>query len=246
VILRSAAALEERFEELGGGDTFIGRLPARYLQPAPAADLVGRGVRCLPSVLCQLLARSKCAQALLLKPWMAFPTRVIARRTELLAALQAFAQEGIAAVVTKQEGMHCGHGVRRWESAETLYNAVSLCDGMYPFVLQPFMNGVADVRVIIAGDHIEAYRRDNPFNFRANLAAGGSSRPVALGPRPLTICREVMARGRFPYAHIDLQLMPDGACFLSEIGLDGGITGARIGREALSAIKNEVLERLAE
>jgi ribosomal protein S6--L-glutamate ligase len=54
-----------------------------------------------------------------------------------------------------------------------------------------------------------------------------------------------MARGAFPYAHIDLQLMPEGACYLSEIALDGGITGARIGREELNAIKQATLERLA-
>jgi ribosomal protein S6--L-glutamate ligase len=245
VILRTAAALAERFDALGAGDTFIGLLPARFLQAAPAADLVGRGVRCLPSVLCQLLARSKCAQAHLLRRWMAPGTRVVARRVELMEALQALSGQGVAAVVTKQERMHCGHGVRRWESAEALYNAVGLCGEAYPFVLQPFLHGVADVRVIIAGGHTEAYRRENPFNFRANLAAGGSCTPTALGAAPLGLCREVMARGAFPYAHIDLQLMPEGACYLSEIALDGGITGARIGREELNAIKQATLERLA-
>ncbi|MCU0540542.1 MAG: hypothetical protein MUF46_11845 [Desulfobacterales bacterium] len=216
MILRTAAALAERFDALGAGDTFIGLLPARFLQAAPAADLVGRGVRCLPSVLCQLLARSKCAQAHLLRRWMAPGTRVVARRVELMEALQ-----------------------------EALYNAVGLCGEAYPFVLQPFLHGVADVRVIIAGGHTEAYRRENPFNFRANLAAGGSCTPTALGAAPLGLCREVMARGAFPYAHIDLQLMPEGACYLSEIALDGGITGARIGREELNAIKQATLERLA-
>ncbi len=245
MILRRAAALDERFDSLGAGDTFIGLLPARYLLAASAADLVGRGVRCLPSVLCQLLTRSKCAQASVLRPWMAPHTRVVARRIELMESLQAFAEQGISAVVSKQERMHCGHGVRRWESAEALYNAVGLSDEAYPFVLQPFLHDVADVRVILAGDHIEAYRRENQFNFRANLAAGGSSRPEALDGKALALCRAVMLRGRFPYAHIDLQLMPDGACYLSEIALDGGITGARIGREELNAIKKETLERLA-
>ncbi len=245
MILRSAAALDERFDSLGAGDTFIGLLPARYLLAASVADLVGRGVRCLPSVLCQLLTRSKCAQASVLRPWMAPHTRVVARRIELMESLQAFAEQGISAVVSKQERMHCGHGVRRWESAEALYNAVGLSDEAYPFVLQPFLRDVADVRVILAGDHIEAYRRENQFNFRANLAAGGSSRPEALDGKALALCRAVMLRGRFPYAHIDLQLMPDGACYLSEIALDGGITGARIGREELNAIKKETLERLA-
>ena len=148
MILRSAAELESRFHELGQGDVFLGPLPAKHLRGAAAADLLERGVRCVPSVLCQLLARSKAAQAFVLKPWMAPHTRVIARRAELMDAVGYCAQHGIGAVVTKQEGMHCGHGIRRWESAEALYSAVAFTDAVYPLVLQPFRPDIADVRVI--------------------------------------------------------------------------------------------------
>jgi ribosomal protein S6--L-glutamate ligase len=245
MIIRSARALEERFEELGRGDVFIGSLPAKYLRGAGAVDLMERGVRCVPVVLCQLISRSKCAQAFLFRQWMAPHTRVIARRAELMEAVGYCARNRIGAVVTKQEGMHCGHGIRRWESAEVLYNAVAFTDSAYPFVLQPFLPDITDVRVIAVGDYVEAYVRENIFNFRANLAAGGASRPLAMDAAAERLCRAVMERGRFPYAHIDLHLTADGRCWFSEISLDGGIAAARISREELVRRKQEVLERLA-
>jgi hypothetical protein len=55
-----------------------------------------------------------------------------------------------------------------------------------------------------------------------------------------------MIRGRFPYAHIDLQLMERGGCYLSEITLDGGISAARISRQELNHRKREALEKEAE
>jgi RimK-like ATP-grasp domain len=246
MILRSVAELESRFHDLGPGDVFLGSLPAKHLRGASAADLLERGVRCVPCVLCQLLARSKTAQAFVLKPWMAPHTLVIARRAELMDAVGYCAQHRIEAVVSKQEGMHCGHGVRRWESAEALYNAVAFSDSAFPLVLQPFRSDIADVRVIIVGDYVEAYTRKNPFNFRANLAAGGVSAPVAVDASMETLCRAVMGRGRFPYAHIDLHVGEGGACHLSEIALDGGIVGAGISRPELNQRKQAVLERLAE
>jgi ribosomal protein S6--L-glutamate ligase len=61
-----------------------------------------------------------------------------------------------------------------------------------------------------------------------------------------TLCRAVMDRGRFPYAHIDLHLGDGGACHVSEITLDGGITGAIINRAELNRRKQAALERMAE
>jgi ribosomal protein S6--L-glutamate ligase len=245
MIVRSARELEERVEELGRGDVFVGSLPAKYLRGAGAVDLMERGVRCLPAVLCQLISRSKCAQASLLRQWMAPHTRVIARRAELMEAVGYCARNRIEAVVTKQEGMHCGHGIRRWDSTEVLYNTVAFGDSVYPFVLQPFLPDITDVRVIVVGSYVEAYLRENPFNFRANLAVGGASRPLAMDAEAERLCRAVMERGRFPYAHIDLHLTADGRCWLSEITLDGGIAAARITRPELDRRKQELLERLA-
>jgi ribosomal protein S6--L-glutamate ligase len=242
----SARELDERFEELGAGDMVIGHLAAKYLRGPQAADLLERGVRCVPSVICQLLSRSKCAQAMILRRWMAPHTLVIGRRAELMEAVSYYARHGVGRVVSKQEQMHCGYGIRRWESAEALYNAVAFADHDFPLVLQPFLPEVTDVRVIIVGDYVEAYLRENLYNFRANLAAGGASRPLAMDAEAEVFCREAMRRGRFPYAHIDLQVTETGACYLSEIALDGGISAARIRRTELNQRKQEIVEREAK
>lgn len=245
MIIRSTRELDRRYHDLGPGDMVVGLLPPKYLKGAGCIDLLQRGVGCLPSVLSQHLSRSKAAQAWLFARWMAPHTRVISRRVELLEAIGDFARQGIGPVVTKQEGRHCGHGIRRWESVETVYNTLAFDDAAYPFVLQPCLTGCIDLRAVLVGDYAEAYARENPFNFRANLAAGGKSAPRVLDEPLLRFCRAVMARGRFPYAHVDLLLAADGRCYLSEIALDGGITGARIGREELNRRKRDELERLA-
>lgn len=240
-----ARDLDQHYDALSAGDVVVGSLSAKYLQPALVADLMERGVRCMPSALCQLIGRSKCAQAVLLRQWMVPHTRVIARRAQLMEAVGYCARHRIAEVVTKQEGMHCGHGIRRWESAEALYNTVAFNASAYPFVLQPFLPDIADIRVIVVGDYVEAYIRANDYNFRANLAAGGASRPLAMDAAAERFCREVMRRGRFPYAHIDLHLTAEGRFWLSEIALEGGIAAAHIGRDELKRRKQEILEQLA-
>jgi ribosomal protein S6--L-glutamate ligase len=245
MIVRGAAELERRYDELTAGDVVAGLLPARLLAGASVADLLERGVRFVPSLTSQSLARSKCAQAVALRRWMAPHTRVVARRADLMAALGDYARKRVGAVVTKQEGMHCGHGIRRWESVEALYNAVAFDAAAYPFVLQPFLEGISDVRVIVVGDYVEAYLRENLYNFRANIAAGGASRPLRMDPAAEALCRAVMERGRFPYAHVDLHLASSGECLLSEIALEGGIAAARIERAELDRRKRQRLEDLA-
>ncbi len=245
MILRSACELEQHFGDLGPEDIYVGLLPLKFLKGPLGADLLERGVRCVPSVLCQLLSRSKCGQAVLFKPWMAPHTLVVTRRAELLGAATYYQQHRIQAVVSKQEGMHCGHGIRRWESSETLYNTVAYSDAAFPMVLQPFLSDITDIRVIVIGDYLEAYTRENRHNFRANLSAGGAAREFDMDAAAGGLCRAVLARGRFPYAHIDLHLTPGGSCYLSEITLDAGIAAARIRRDELKRRKQEVLETLA-
>lgn len=246
MIVRGKEAIRARIQELEPGDVAAGLLPSSFLSGPLAVDLAERGVRFVPSLLCQVLSRSKCAQVDILSPFMAPHTRAVRRRAELLQAVDDYARIGIGAVVSKQEGMHCGHGVRRWESIEALYNTVAFEEKGFPFVLQPFIEGLSDVRVIVVGEYVEAYLRENPFHFRANLAAGGRGRPFPLDPAAERFCRTVMERGRFPYAHLDLQLTPEGKCYLAEIALEAGAAAARIGREELARRKREVLEKEIE
>ncbi len=245
MIVRGHRELMRRYEELKPGDVFVGLMGEKVLRQSLLIDCLQRGIRCYPSALAQTLHHFKTAQARILGSWMLPLTRVILRRSDLLAAAGAYAQAGIGSVVTKQDHMHCGHGVRKWESAEILYNLAGFSEDAFPFVMQPYLASFTDIRVVIAGDHQEAYVRSNPGSFRKNLSAGGKSSPHELTFEQISFCREVMARGGFPYAHIDLHITEDGRIFLSEITLNGGLKGAKISRVELDRRKQMILENQA-
>ncbi len=244
MIVTGNRQLLDCYHQLAAGDVFVGRIALKYLRAALLVDLLEQGVQCLPPALSQILSGSKIAQAFVLSKWMLPHTTVITRRQALLQAVNHYHRLGIAAVVTKQDHMHCGHGLRRWQDLELLYNALGFCEDAYPFVLQPYFENYKDVRVIVAGDYIEGYLRYNPNNFRMNLAAGGSSSSHVVDAELEGFCRSVMARGRFPYAHLDVLLTEDGCCWLSEISLEAGIKGAKISRQQLEQTKRQVLEGL--
>ncbi len=245
MIIRGFTDLQANYHRLAAGDIYIGRIHSAFFRQMFLVDLLQRGIHCLPSPLSQVLNGSKAAQAALLNEWMLPLTRVIRRRHDLIQAAGEYAAAGVGPVVTKADRMHCGHGVRRWNDLEMLFNTEAYNKDAYPMVLQPFLEKPTDVRVIIAGNYVEAYRRFLPDSFRMNLAAGAKSEPFALDSTAENLCREVMARGRFPYAHLDLLITEEGSCHLSEIALDGGTKGARTDRKQLDAIKLEVLEQCA-
>lgn len=245
MILRGFRDLQANYHRLRAGDIYLGRIHSAFYRQTLLVDLLQRGVHCLPSPLSQVLNGSKAAQAVVLKDWMLPLTRVVRRRHDLVEASGEYSAARVGAVVTKADRMHCGHGVRRWKDVETLYNAEAFRAEAYPMVLQPFVETFVDVRVIIAGTYVEAYRRSNPDGFRMNMAAGAQSAPFDLTGPAEDFCRTAMARGRFPYAHLDLLIRDEGACHLSEIALGGGVKGARIDRKELDRIQSEVLEQLA-
>ena len=246
MIVKSNRELRALYHELSAGDVFIGNLSLKHLKQTMFIDMLERGINCLPSPLSQILSSSKSAQAFVLRDWMLPLTAVIPRRTQLIEAVNTFNKHNIGPVVTKQDSMHCGHGVRRWESIETLYSFMALSESSYPFVLQPWREKFTDIRVIIAADYVEAYSRYNPHNFRVNITLGGTGSAYDLDEKKEAFCRSAMQRGKFPFAHIDLMLLESGECYLAEISLNGGVKGARINREALDQKKNALLKRLAK
>ena len=245
MIVRTNRELKAKYNELTAGDIFIGNLSLKYLKHPLLIDMLERGIRCLPSPLAQILNSSKVAQAFVLHEWMLPHTQAISRRTDLIDAINIYGKNGIGPVVTKQDDLHCGHGIRRWETIETLYSFMALAESSYPFVLQPFQEEFTDIRVIIVGDHVESYTRSNLYNFRVNLSSGGTGSPYKLDEKKEAFCRSVMQRGKFPFAHLDLMILENGECYLSEITLNGGIKGARISREDLIQNKKALLEKLA-
>jgi ribosomal protein S6--L-glutamate ligase len=244
MIITSNRELKARYHELRPGDIFVGRLAYKHLKQTVLIDFLERGIACYPSPLAQTLNGSKAAQALVLKKWMLPHTCAVTRRSELISAVGAYNKNSIGPVVTKEDQMHCGHGVRKWDSVDIAYNFMAMSGSSYPFVLQPFLEHFTDVRVIIVDDYLEAYVRHNPNNFRMNISAGGKNYPYQLEVEQQAFCRRVMARGSFPYAHLDLQITDDGRCYLCEIALEGGIKGAIITRQELDRKKQTLLKKM--
>jgi ribosomal protein S6--L-glutamate ligase len=236
----------QAYHSLEDGDVYLGNVPSSHLKAAILADLTARGVRLIPSAVAQMINASKVAQAFILNPWMVPLTTAVVRRKQLLDAITAFDRENIETVITKADRLHCGHGIRKWDSLETMYACLGLDDAALPFVLQPFVEQFVDLRVIVVDDFCEAYVRTNPHNFRRNLSTGGQSQPHPLTAQQTDLCRKLMRRVQMPYAHIDLMLAPDGSTYLSEIRLSGGIQGARISRAALERKKQRLLMTLAK
>lgn len=221
-------SLRLKYHDLRPGDLVLGRIRLKPTEEPLLLDLAARGVALYPSALSQLASRSKTFQVQLFSPFMLQHTRAVHDNHDLLAAMNFFHGQGIGRVVTKQDRRNAGQGIHLWESVESVYNHASFGVLPYPFVLQPFHENCRDVRVIIIGAYSEAYERINPDNFRNNLHMGGRSKPYDLPEAQLTLCRTVMERGQFPYAHLDLMILPTGESFLAEINLRGGIRGAKI------------------
>jgi len=246
MIIKGIRKLKECYHQIGPGDVYMGTVVSSPLMQSMLIDLMQRGVHCIPSPLSQCISKSKAMQALVFRDWMLPNTRVISRRLDLMDAIQAYKRLCIGPVVTKENHMHCGHGVRRWDNIDILYNIAAFSEASFPFVLQPFLGNFTDVRIIIVGDYTEAYTRYNPDNFRNNISSGGKSVPCDLNKETEQICRSVMERGKFAFGHLDLLVSEKEKYYLSEIALNGGIKGAGINREDLDRKKQALLNRLAK
>jgi ribosomal protein S6--L-glutamate ligase len=225
-VVRTIGEFRRQYRRLRSGDAVIGPLALRPGEEVKLLDLMDRGVSFFPPVLAQVLSRSKVAQAEILGAFMIPHTFVAYALPDLAARLADF--HPLGRVVTKRDRAHLGLGVSLWPSLEALYSLGGLQALPYPLVVQPFLDQARDLRVVVVGDHAEAYERVNPGSFRKNLFQGGAARPVTLAPEQLRFCQQVMARGRFPYAILDLLSSLEGGLYLSEINLKGGLTGARL------------------
>ena len=226
-LIRSISDFRRHYRQLDSGNVIIGVLALRPGEEIKVLDLAERGVAFFPPVLAQLLGRSKVAQAEVLGEYMVPGTFVAYCLADLAAQLPEF--QAREAVVAKRDRAHLGLGVSLWPSLETLYSLAGLQGLTYPLVVQPLVPDARDLRVVALAGYVEAYERVNPHSFRKNLFQGGASQPAALTPSQQHFCGQVMTRGRFPYAILDLLLDPrDGSAYLSEISFKGGLTGASL------------------
>ncbi len=247
-IIRKNSEFRQNYHRLGSGDVVATVLRWEPGEEGLLLDLQTRGVHLFPPALAQWLSRSKVLQAQVLGPWMVPGTMVVTGRRGLLKAMEDLGRRHLDGVVTKEDRGDCGLGVHRWNSLEEVFNHSGSGPLSFPFVLQPFIAGALDVRVIWIGDYQEAYWRRNPNSFRNNLRWGGESGPYFLSQEQEALCRQVMERAAFPYAFMDLLISPDGATYLSEISLRGGLHGARLSQrrylELVEAAAEEFISSL--
>jgi ribosomal protein S6--L-glutamate ligase len=236
------------YQRLIKDDIIVGRLRLKPGEEHLLTDLLARGIHMIPSATAQLASRSKVFQVRIFSDYLPPDTLAIYDAQTLLQVSSLYLQHGHQRVVLKHDRKNAGIGVHIFPSIEDLYNQVSVAAYPFPFIIQPFQPESRDIRVIIIDDYCEAYERSNPFNFRQNLHCGGKGTPYILSGRQLAFCLEVMKRGVFPYAHLDLMLTPHDGLHLMEINLRGGLRGAKIsGQEyqrRIGAVHQKALEEL--
>jgi glutathione synthase/RimK-type ligase-like ATP-grasp enzyme len=236
------------YQQLKKDDIIVGRLRLKPGEEHLLTDLLARGIHMIPSATAQLASRSKVFQVRIFSNYLPQDTLAIYDAQTLLQVSSLYLERGHQRVVLKHDRKNGGLGVHIFTSIEDLYNQVSVAAYPFPFIIQPFQAECRDIRVIIIGDYIEAYQRRNPFNFRQNLHCGGVATPYRLSDRQLAFCHEVMDRGAFPYAHLDLLLTPNDGICLMEINLRGGLRGAKMSgqeyQERIAAVHRKALEDL--
>ncbi len=221
-IIRKNTELRSLYHQLSSGDVVVTVLNVNRNEEWIFLDLCSRGIMLFPPALAQLLSRSKAFQARVFSQWMVPHTYVISERRQLLEAMKVFHENGVGRVITKDDRSDCGLGIHIWDSVEEVFNHAAYGGLEYPFVLQPFIPGAVDVRVVALGEYWEAYWRKSSCSFRNNLHWGGSSGAYTLSEEQKAMCIEVMKRGQFPYALLDLLIAGNGRCCLWEISLRAG------------------------
>jgi len=241
MIIRSNRELKAKYHQLGSGDAFAGHLSLRQGEELKVFDLIHRGVKFFPSALSQFLSRSKVLQAEVLSKFMLPDTFAAYRSYDLIRNLRCYARH--KKIVSKRERKHLGMGLSLWSSLEELQSLDAIGALPYPLVIQPFLSGARDFRVVVIGEYIEGYERINPHSFRKNLAQKGTAQPVNVDPRLKDFCLKIMNRGDFPYALLDILLSPEQDFFLSEISLMGGLTGSKLGQDGFLKHRSRQLDK---
>lgn len=226
---------------LKSGDFVNCRIQLKPQEEHLLLDLVSRGVKIFPSATAQLASRSKTYQARIFPDLMIPFTRAIYDLHDLMEAITSYNSEKIKDVVVKLDRKNAGMGILKFTDPEAVYTTAVVNNLQFPFVMQPYMDNFFDLRIIILGDYIEAYKRNNPNNFRQNLHNGAKATPVELTVNQLQVCKKAMLRGGFPYCHLDLLISPDQkSTYLTEVNLRGGIKGAKITPEQYQQHINEI------
>ncbi len=246
--IRDNTTLFRYYNQLSTSTIVCTRIRLKVGEEHLLTDLAERGIPLIPSATAQLASRSKVFQTRLFSDYMLPGTFAIYDSQTLLNTISLYQKQEVSRVVLKRERKNGGLGVHLFSDIEDIYNQVTGGAFTLPFVIQPFQPDSRDIRVIILDDYLEAYERKNDYNFRKNLHCGGQSIPVTLDRKQVSFCREIMIRGRFSYAHIDLLLTRSNEYWLTEINLRGGLKGAQISgevyRKKIESIHEHLLSSL--
>jgi ribosomal protein S6--L-glutamate ligase len=243
-IIRDNKELFQNYRDLTAGDIICGRIRLKPGEDHLLLDLSVRGIAAIPSLISQMCSRSKVFQTRLFGHRMIPDTMVIYTFHDLLNTTGLYGRRGYEEVIVKQEGKNGGLGIFRFKSIEDVYTQSALGVIPYPYVIQPFIPDCQDLRVIILDSYMEVYERRNPDNFRNNLHCGGTPVPSTIDDDQLALCREIMRRGEFPYAHLDLMVADDGSTYFTEVNLRGGLRGAAISSEQYQKRIADIHQRL--
>ncbi len=245
-VIKNNTDLSRLYPTLTAGDIVSCRIRLKQGEEHLLLDLVERGVNLIPSATSQLASRSKTFQARLLSQYMVPHTRVVYDNHDLLDAISFFGHHTVGKVVLKHDHKNAGLGIHLYRDIEDVYNQAANNGIQYPFVIQPFIADSRDIRVIILDDYIEAYERWNPDNFRNNLHCGGKANAIQLSTGQLNLCKTIMQRALFPYAHLDLMITEKQNTVLAEINLRAGIRGAKITPESYKRAITNIEQKLLQ
>ncbi len=232
----------DAYHELQAGDIVVGRIRLRPGEESLLVDLVSRGIHLIPSATAQLCSRSKVLQAGLLGKFMGPGTHPVHDLHDMLRLVGEYGEGD--RVICKLDRANGGTGILCFSSVEDVYNQAVLGTLAFPFVVQPFYADCRDIRVVVLGDMVEAYERRNSRNFRHNLHFGGVSSPWALTAEQRDLCRRIMQRAGFPYAHLDFLVARTGETWLTEINLRGGLRGAGLNQKDYLAQVERIHEEM--
>ena len=110
-LIRRITELRQYYHDLGAGDAVLGPLALKPGEDFKLLDLADRGVALFPPALAQLLARSKAAQAEVLREFMVSGTFVAYGLADLADRLAPFQEHHPGPVVSKRDRAHLGLGV---------------------------------------------------------------------------------------------------------------------------------------
>lgn len=246
-VITENSFIAAHYEELTPEDIIVGRLRLYPGEEHVLLDLQSRGITLIPSASAQLCSRSKVFQARILKRFMIPGTEPVYSMHDMVRLVSEYGRQDFGKVVCKLDRANGGLGILLYSSIEEVYSQAALGVLRFPFMVQPFIDGCRDIRVVFLGEYIEAYTRFNPDNFRHNLHCGGKSTPWEMDDRQVRFCRDVMERADFPYACLDFMITATGEFWLNEINLRGGLRGAKISQKDYQlAVENVHADLLAE